>query len=113
MKKSPFGFIAVLLIYAACLFYFLKDGLGFMLVPVVDYMIVILTMATTAYLRKHKVTMCYYGLVFSGYLYFMAYDSILAFNTFYQLLVWSNISIMVTHAFAQYLIVIGVLKLRD
>ena len=112
-KNSPFGFIAVLLIYAAYLFYFLKDGLGSMLVPVVVYMIVILTMATTAYLRKHKVTMRSYGLVFLGALCFMASDSILAFDKFYQPLLWSNISIMVTYAFAQYLIIIGILKLRD
>ena len=112
-KKSPFGFIAVLLIYAACLFYFLKDGLGSMLLPVVVYMIVILTMATTAYLRKQKVTMRSYGLVFFGSLCFIASDSILAFDKFYQPLPWSNISIMVAYAFAQYLIIIGILKLRD
>ena len=111
-KKSPFGFIAVLLIYAACLFYFLKDGLRDMLIPVVVYMIVILAMATTAYLRKHKVTMRSYGLVFLGALFFMASDSILALNKFYQPLLWSNISIMVTYAIAQYLLVIGILKLK-
>ena len=111
-KNSPFGFIAVLLIYAACLFYFLKAGLGNMLIPVVVYMIVILAMATTAYLRKHKVTMRSYGLVFLGALFFMASDSILALNKFYQPVLWSNISIMVTYAIAQYLLVIGILKLK-
>ena len=111
--KSPFGFIGLLLIYAASLFYFLKDGLGVMLIPVVVYMVVILAMATTAYLRKNKVNALSYGLVFLGALFFMASDSILALNKFHQPIPWSNISIMVTYAIAQYLIVLGILKLKD
>ena len=111
--KSPFGFIALLLIFAASLFYFLKDGLGVMLIPVVVYMVVILAMSTTAYLRKNKANTLSYGLVFLGALFFMASDSILALNKFHQPIPWSNISIMVTYAIAQYLIVLGVLKLKD
>jgi len=111
-KKSPFGFIALLLIYAACLFNFLKDGLGDMFIPVIVYMVVILTMATSAYLRKDNVNILSYGLVLFGALCFMISDSILALNKFYQPILWSNISIMVTYALAQYLIVIGILKLK-
>ncbi len=112
-KNSLFGFIALLLIYGASLFYFLKDGLGVMLIPVAVYMIAILSMATTAYLRKNKVNMRSYRLVFLGALCFMVSDSILALNKFYQPIPWSNISIMVTYALAQYLIIIGILKLKD
>ncbi len=112
-ERSPYGFIVLLLIYAASLFYFLKDGLGVMLIPVVVYMLVILSMATSAYLRKNKVNILSYGLVFFGALFFMASDSILALNKFYQAIPWSNISIMVTYAIAQYLIIIGILKLKD
>jgi uncharacterized membrane protein YhhN len=112
-KNSPFGFIALLLIYASGLFYFLKDGLGVMLIPVMVYMIFILVMATTAYLRKNKVNVHSYALVFSGALCFMVSDSILALNKFYQPIPWSNISIMATYAIAQYLIIIGVLKLKS
>ena len=111
-ENSPYGFIVLLLIYAASLFYFLKDGLGEMLIPVVVYMLVILTMATTAYLRKNNVNVLSYGLVFLGALFFMVSDSILALNKFYQPIPWSNISIMVTYAIAQYLIVIGILKIN-
>lgn len=112
-KQSPFGFIALLLIYAACLFNFLKDGLREMLIPVIVYMIIILAMATSAFLRKGKVNILSYGLVFLGAIFFMASDSILALNKFYQPIPWSNISIMVTYAIAQYLIVIGILKIND
>lgn len=111
-KKSPFGFIALLLIYAACLFNFLKDGLGDMLIPVIVYMIIILAMATTAFLRKDKVNILSYGLIFLGAICFMVSDSILALNKFYQPIPFSNISIMVTYALAQYLIVLGILKLK-
>ena len=112
-QKSPFGFIALLLIYAACLFNFLKDGLGDMLIPVIVYMFIILAMATTAFLRKNNVNILSYGLVFFGAICFMISDSILALNKFYQPIPWSNVSIMVTYALAQYLIVIGILKLKE
>jgi uncharacterized membrane protein YhhN len=83
-KKSPIGFIALLLMYGSGLFYFLKDGLGMMLIPIMVYTIVILVMATTAYLRKNKANTHSYALVFLGALCFMASDSILALNKFYQ-----------------------------
>ncbi|EDP70335.1 hypothetical protein FBALC1_06248 [Flavobacteriales bacterium ALC-1] len=112
-EKSPFGFIVLLLAYATSLFYFLKDGLGAMLIPVIVYMLVILSMATSAYLRKNKANILSYGLVFLGAICFMISDSILALNKFYQPIPWSNISIMVTYALAQYLIVLGILKLKE
>ncbi len=112
-ENSPFTFVLLLLIYAASLFYFLEDGLGVMLIPVAVYMIVILTMSTTAYLRKNNANMRSYKLVFLGALFFMASDSILALNKFYQPIPWSNISIMLTYAIAQYLIIIGILKLKN
>ena len=111
--KSPFGFVALLLIYAASLFNFLKDGLGDMLIPVALYMLVILAMATSAYLRTNKVNILSYGLVFLGALCFMVSDSILAIDKFYEPIPWSNISIMTTYALAQYLIVLGILKIKN
>lgn len=111
-QKSPFGFIALLLIYAASLFYFLNGNLGDLFIPVIIYIVVILSMATTAYLRKDKVNILSYGLVFFGALFFLISDSILALNKFYEPIPYSNISIMVTYALAQYLIVIGILKIK-
>lgn len=111
-QKSPIGFISVLLVYAASLFYFLNGNLGDMFIPVIIYMLVILSMATAAYLRKDKVNILSYGLVFLGALLFMVSDSILALNKFYAPLNYSDFSIMITYALAQYLIVIGILKLK-
>lgn len=111
-QKPIIGFIVFLLIYASGLFYLLKDGLGDMLIPVIVYMIVILSMATSAFLRKGMVNNLSYNLVFTGAIFFMISDSILALNKFYEPLPFSNISIMLTYALAQFLIVIGILKLK-
>lgn len=103
-------FIALMLLYGSFLFYILKDSLGEMLLPVIIYMVVILTMATTAFLRKGQVVKTSYILVFVGAVLFMISDSILALNKFYQPLPFSNFSIMFTYAFAQLLIVFGLIK---
>ena len=46
-SNSALPFIGISLIYAAGLFYFLLNGLGDLLIPVIIYMLVILLMATT------------------------------------------------------------------
>lgn len=109
--QNTFGFIIILLIYALGLFYFLKDGLNEMLIPVIVYMLVILSMATTAYIRRGNVPKTSYVLVLIGAFLFMLSDSILAMNKFYQPLYLSGIGIMLTYALAQYFIVLGLLKL--
>lgn len=110
-QRSVIGFLGLLILYAAGMFYFLKDGLGAMLIPVVVYMAIILSMATTAYLRKGCANNRSYNLVFIGAIFFMISDSILALNKFYQAIPLSGILIIVTYALAQYLIVMGILKL--
>lgn len=109
-SKKPFGFILILLVYAFGLFYLLKNGLGDLLIPVMIYMIAILAMATSAFLRKKEIEKLSYQFVFVGAILFMVSDSILALNKFYQPIPYSNISIMLTYALAQYLIVIGLIK---
>ncbi|WP_417214094.1 lysoplasmalogenase [Bizionia sp.] len=110
--KKPYLFNVILLVYGGLLFYFLKDNLGDMLIPVIVYMLVILTMGTTAYLRKGEVPNVSYKLVFVGAILFMISDSLLALNKFYEPLPFSNISIMFTYAFAQLCIIFGLLKER-
>ena len=109
-SKKATPFITILLLYALGLFYLLKDGLGGMLIPVLVYMSVILTMATTAFLRKGSVNNKSYILVFIGAILFMVSDSLLALNKFYMPLPFSNISIMLTYAIAQLFIVFGIKK---
>ena len=111
-SKNPYYFIVLMLLYGIILYYFLKDGLGSMLIPVILYMAVILSMATKAFLRQGFVVKNSFILVFIGEILFMVSDSILALNKFYQPLPYSNFSIMFTYAFAQLCIVFGLLKQR-
>lgn len=108
--KKPLPFITVLIIYAFGIFYVLKDGLENMLIPVVIYMLAILTMAVTAAFRKGNVSNLSYNLVFVGVLLFLISDSILAVNKFYGEVPYEHLLIMSTYAFAQYFITIGIIK---
>ena len=112
-KKIALIFITVLLIYAIGIFYLLKDGLGDMLIPVIVYMLVILTMVLTSTMRKDNVSNKSYNLVFLGAVFFVISDSFLAINKFYQPVPLSKIIIMSTYSLAQYLIVLGLLKQPD
>jgi uncharacterized membrane protein YhhN len=109
-SRKPLPFIALLIIYGAGLFYLLKDGLGAMFLPVVVYMIVILTMVTTAFLRKGNVPKLNYNLVFLGAILFLVSDSLLSLNMFYKTIPFANIMIMLTYGLAQFFIVLGILK---
>jgi len=109
-KNSLKGISVILLIYALITFYFLKNGLGNMLLPVIIYMLIILSMAATAWLRKGMVSNISYALVFIGALLFIISDSTLALNKFYQAIPQSHLIIMSTYALAQYFIVFGVLR---
>lgn len=108
-NKSVLFFAIILLIYAYYLFTLLQPKLGDMLVPVVLYMAVILCMALFAYGRKISQKLSYI-LVLIGAILFLLSDSILALNKFYKPILYPDISIMFTYAFAQYFIVLGILK---
>lgn len=112
-KKIALIFKTVLLIYAIGIFYLLKDGLGDMLIPVIVYMLVILTMVLTSTMRKDNVSNKSYNLVFLGAVFFVISDSFLAINKFYQPVPLSKIIIMSTYSLAQYLIVLGLLKQKN
>ncbi len=109
-SKNALAFIGILFIYALVLFYLLKDGLNGMLIPVAIYIIVILTMSVTAFLREDHVSRTSYILVFLGAIFFMVSDTILALHKFYDPIPFSNISVMITYALAQYLIIFGIKK---
>ena len=111
-NTKPISLIIVLTIYAFGLFYLLKDNLGDLLIPVLFYIVVILLMVITAFLRQKKVPQKSFILVFIGAILFVISDSILALNKFYMPLQFSSISIMLTYGLAQFFIVLGLLKQR-
>ncbi|MBQ0769398.1 MAG: lysoplasmalogenase [Bizionia sp.] len=104
---KPYGIMLFFVAYAIGLFVFLKPGLGDLLIPVLIYMLVILLMGITAYLRKGNAPNNSFKLVFLGALFFMVSDSILAINKFYMPVPYSDFSIMFTYALAQLMIVLG------
>ena len=112
-SMNPVGFIAILMLYGGGLFYLLNSRLHNMLLPVMLYMLIILTMTIFAYLRQGRTVKLSYQFVLLGAFLFLVSDSILALNKFYKPLAYSNITIMLTYALAQYFIVIGMLKSRD
>jgi len=111
-KKSSTPFSIILLIYAAIIFYFLHDGLGNLLIPVIIYMSVILFMAISAFLRKSSTLKVSYDFVFFGAILFMISDSLLALNKFYQPFCFADLGIIFTYALAQLFIVFGIKKQR-
>ena len=98
-------------VYAMGLFYMLYPYLGEMLFPVLVYMMVILAMASAALLRSQTSSLSY-NLVLYGALCFLLSDSLLAINKFYIEFSGAHIAIMLSYALAQYLIVIGLLKIK-
>ena len=62
-------------------------------------------------LRKENKENQTYKLVFIGALLFLISDSLLSLNLFYKPILLANVSIMLTYGFAQFLIVLGILKL--
>ena len=111
-KTNPIGPIIVLTFYAFGLFYVLKNNLGHLLIPVIFYIIIILFMVITAFLRQRNVSQKSFILVFIGAILFVISDTILALNKFYMPLPFSSISIMLTYGLAQFFIVSGLLKHR-
>lgn len=111
-KIKPLELIAILSIYGLGFFYLLKDSLNDLLIPVIVYMIVILIMVITAYLRYKRVPEKSFILVFFGALLFIISDTILAMDKFYRPIPFSGVYIMLTYAIAQYFIVLGILKQR-
>lgn len=109
-KSKPIGLIIVLSFYAFGLFYLLKDHLGDLQIPVIFYILIILMMVITAFLRRKKVSQKSFIFVFIGAILFVISDSILALNKFYTPLQFSSISIMLTYGLAQFFIVKGLLK---
>lgn len=108
--SSLYLFIAILLLYAVGLFYLIYANLGAMLVPVVLYIVVILSMAVSAFIRKGRVNITSYTLVLLGAIFFLLSDSILALNKFYKPILYPQVTIMLTYGLAQFLITLGILK---
>jgi uncharacterized membrane protein YhhN len=98
-----------LVLYAMAFLVLTGSSLGALFYPVIGYMIVILTMAFMALLRKDMVHPSGYWQVSTGAILFVLSDSLLAIDKFYQPFPEADFLIMLSYSLAQYFIVSGLL----
>jgi len=115
LKKSKIIFwtgVTVIAFYLIVVMLILVPSLGDLKIPVFVYALTIsimLLFALKGFMNWHKPASIY---LLIGAIIFVASDSILAFDKFYAPLQYSSFLIMATYLLAQYLIVIGILKLN-
>ena len=104
------GLIVLVAVYYSGLIYLLYNYLGEMKIPVLIYGIVISTMFLFAihmlFIKNKEAG----KLMMMGALFFVASDSILAINKFYQPFEYAGILTMLTYGFAQLLITLGAVR---
>jgi len=114
-KKSSLGFKPSIITYStgfslilfgALLLFLLWAGLGEMQLPVSVYTIVIISMGITALFRKAEGA----SIVLIGAILFIASDSMIAINKFYEPISSARFWIMITYISAQYLITVGMIN---
>ncbi|MDW5288213.1 lysoplasmalogenase [Formosa sp. PL04] len=108
--KKGFFFLVALTLYGLIFLHFLKPNLGSLLTPVIIYVLAILGMTTTAFLRQKKGSETSYYLILIGALLFMLSDSLLAIHKFINPIPFEHILIMSTYGIAQLLLVLGIQK---
>lgn len=105
------------LLFSASFFYFIKDGLGEMMVPVLAYTIVISLMGIAATLRKNAVNAASFNWVLAGAIMFILSDSTIALSKFVftpeDPLPFYRIIIMGLYITAQYFIAVGSMKVSE
>lgn len=113
-NKLSFGSgIGLILIYFFGMITTLGPKLGPLTVPVVVYAVVISTMLYFALKGSFQWNAIPFQSVLVGALLFIASDSILAFNKFYQPIPYASFLIMITYLAAQYGIIWGILQLNQ
>ncbi|TKC09502.1 lysoplasmalogenase [Pedobacter frigoris] len=106
-KKGARIAIALCFIFSISFYFFLRPYLGIMRVPVLAYTIIISLMMMMAAFRNMRVNKESFQLIFTGAIFFLLSDSILAYNKFVTELPHAGVLIMGTYMIAQYLITIG------
>jgi uncharacterized membrane protein YhhN len=108
--KTNWLLILPVIVYYLALIIFLFPYLGDLKLPVIIYGAVISTMLALA-LHMQRVKYGNAGFyMMAGAVLFIISDSVLAVNKFYKPFEWGSVITMITYAFAQLLIVIGVIK---
>jgi len=113
-KKAVFWIgIGAIIAYLLILLSILLPNLGDLKIPVIVYAIVISTMLLFAFKGSFNWDHPAKNYILLGAIAFVSSDSILAFNKFYKPIQLSSFLIMSTYILAQYLIVLGILKINQ
>jgi len=103
--------VVVLLLYGVGLYWILFPTLGKMAVPVLLYILVILTMVWRAFAQRKFNKVAIYALI--GSLFFVFSDSLIALNKFYTVLPYSRGVIITTYWTAQFLIFNSAFNIKE
>lgn len=98
-----------LIIIGFAVFLMIKDGLGELQIPVLSYIVVISFMSITARQRYNRSDKESFWFIFSGSLFFILSDTLLAMNKFLAPIENERLLIMMTYIIAQFLIVKGII----
>lgn len=109
IRRNPW-MIFLMILYGGWMYLKVKDGAGEIAWAVLVYIIVIMSMAITAFNRQGAISSRSFRLVVIGALLFMISDSVLAWNRFVEPIDLSPLYILSTYAFAQLLITRGILE---
>lgn len=94
-------------LYGNIIYRKLLPDLKSMKLPALIYLITILTMSFSSFMRIWNVSIYNFWLPFIGSLLFISSDSMLAFNIFKRNIRWREVLVMITYIAAQFLIVAG------
>jgi len=98
------------LLFGAVVMWVLYPRLGDMLIPVLAYMLVLLSMGVWAHKRRGATTTISFTLVSTGAMLFVISDGLIAINKFAFARPAGRMLVMYTYITSQYLIIQGLLK---
>lgn len=112
LEKTPL-ISALIVLYSLFLLSFLWPYLGGLLLPVIAYTVIITVMVMQAWSAKPHLLHNTGSLFFTGAIFFVVSDSLLAIAKFYRPFFLSDTLIIVTYGIAQLLIVHAAIKNTD
>lgn len=111
-RKTNLFFTMPVAIYSAGLLYLLFPSLGALKIPVTIYAFVLSAMLCMALWLRGKINEKAATFFITGAIFFVVSDSVLAINKFYHSFYSAGFIIMSTYCLAQYLIVLGAIRLN-
>lgn len=113
LLRNPL-WVLPLFAYGIFIYLLLYPGLEGIMVPIIlVYAISLIGMSLSALNRRDRVGIKSFQLVFTGSLFFVVSDSMIAINKFYKEFSYSGFLIMLTYIIAQYLIMRGLLLEKE